>query len=147
NSTNGTSVNNQPVSEATLKHLDQVRFAEVSAMFDAEATVAGQQSPAATSVAAKPSPRSEPAPAGKPTPATIPAPHSRRRTRPALIYACGVIILVGISAAGWYFLHGELAPDRIVNAASPPGGTRVIPQTDPKSTPATPRVLPRSSTV
>src|SRR3954465_12213131 len=36
NSTNGTMVNGQPISEAKLRDLDRVRFAEISGLFQAE---------------------------------------------------------------------------------------------------------------
>src|SRR3982751_5988575 len=43
NSTNGTMLNGQPITEARLQNQDQVRFAEVSAQFQAEeAVLAGQ---------------------------------------------------------------------------------------------------------
>src|SRR3954469_2257542 len=36
NSTNGTSLNGQPLGEAKLKHMDKVRFAEITGSFDFE---------------------------------------------------------------------------------------------------------------
>src|SRR5437868_8017886 len=43
NSTNGTVVNGQPISEAKLHDLDRVRFADVAGQFLAEAAAAGNQ--------------------------------------------------------------------------------------------------------
>src|SRR5215467_14989216 len=43
NSTNGTSVNGQPIGEVRLRDLDRVRFAEISCQFSADAPVSGEQ--------------------------------------------------------------------------------------------------------
>jgi hypothetical protein len=54
NSTNGTNINGQPVSEARLKDTDRVRFAEVSAQFLAEPVVEANPAVAAPQVTSAP---------------------------------------------------------------------------------------------
>jgi hypothetical protein len=77
NSTNGTSVNGQPIGEVKLRDLDRVRFAEISCQYIADAPLPTEQ-PAQTIVAAAPIPATQsaealPMPAPKATPGPVPA--------------------------------------------------------------------------
>jgi predicted component of type VI protein secretion system len=71
NSTNGTSVNGQPVGEVKLRDLDRVRFAEITCQFLAEAAVPVAQ-PTSTAAAPAPIPVTQ-SPGVLPVVATAPA--------------------------------------------------------------------------
>ena len=130
NSTNGTVVNGQPISEARLHDLDKVRFADVTGQFLAEAATAPSQpiliqpapnavseappriQPAAVSAAVSPAPSAapSPAPARNPGPATSPmAAFNFKRLSSALArlvpYAGAATAVVIVSAVGWNLFH------------------------------------------
>jgi predicted component of type VI protein secretion system len=71
NSTNGTSVNGQPVGEVKLRDMDSVRFAEITCQFLADAAVPAEQ-PTSTVAAPAPIPITQ-SPAVLPVVATAPA--------------------------------------------------------------------------
>jgi|GEM_PF-1284630 len=141
NSTNGTAVNGQFVSEAKLRDQDRVKFADITGQFHAEAETAAVPAPAvnvpgssatpspATSVVSKPAPA--PVAVPPPTPASAPrAPVSARagsaapsaapvsselqrlKVGPRLMpYVAGFVGLIGVGIIAWTFLH-PAAPAR-----------------------------------
>jgi pSer/pThr/pTyr-binding forkhead associated (FHA) protein len=110
NSTNGTVVNGQPISEAKLQDLDRLRFAEITAQFHGEAPApTGQASP--TPVVSLPiiTPPAQlpPAPfALKAGPAA--APPVRPRVFSVAPYIGGVAVLAVLSALGWRFWRANV---------------------------------------
>ena len=130
NSTNGTSVNGQPIGEVKLRDLDRVRFAEINCQFVAEAAVAIEQ-PTSTVAAAAPIPvtpaaalatgaASAPAPAraafpppAAPMPAVAAVPAGKQpQVRPPkllslwLLRYAGAVLAIGVvSFVGWRILQ------------------------------------------
>ncbi len=107
NSTNGTVVNGQPISEARLHDLDRVRFADVTGQFLAEAgAVTGQ--PILNAVSEQPvKAQPAPVPAAAPSPAPRPmAAFNLRRLIVSLVpYLGGSAAVVVVSILGWNFFH------------------------------------------
>jgi len=129
NSTNGTSVNGQPVGEVKLRDMDSVRFAEITCQFLAEAAVPAvqptstvaapapvpvTQSPAVLPVVTDPTTVTAPARATFPAPmaaapliATVPAGKPPQVRRPKLFslwllrYADAVLAIGVVSVVGW----------------------------------------------
>jgi len=114
NSTNGTQVNGQPVSEARLRDRDVVRFADISGQFNAEAEDIRSAAPAVSAQVPLPHP-SAPSQTISP-PASRPAP-ARKSVRPASVLAViggGVAALAVISFAVWNLTHqGNAAGDAV----------------------------------
>ena len=107
NSTNGTVVNGQPVTEAKLNDLDRVRFADVSGQFLAEATIAASLPGvnAAIEQPAKPQPVATPAAALSSTSRPVPAFNLRRLMVSLVPYLGGAAALVIVSLLGWNYFH------------------------------------------
>jgi predicted component of type VI protein secretion system len=117
NSTNGTTVNGQIITEARLQDRDQVRFAEIASRFEAEeATSAAQETVVASlEQAAKPAPASSTAAPETPNPrqkAPIPnqiPPKSILNLPPAvstlLPYFGAVAALIVLGIVGWQATH------------------------------------------
>jgi hypothetical protein len=103
NSTNGTMLNGQPITEARLQNLDKMRFAEVSAQFQAEEPVVAGQ-PARPPVAQPPQAPLPP----KPRPAA-PQParafNSGRLVAGVVTIFGGVVALGVVGFLGWRFFH------------------------------------------
>jgi len=106
NSTNGTTINGQPIKEAKLRHFDRIGFADIEAQFLADSPAAN-----APVVAERLDPVSKPM-AGNPT-----AVGTNTSTRPALAinsshfmsYAAAVAgtiaVLAVLGTLGWRFFH------------------------------------------
>jgi hypothetical protein len=130
NSTNGTSVNGQPIGEVRLRDLDRVRFAEITCQFIADAPVSGEQP---TQSAPAPIPITQPAvvqPLASPNTAAAPL-HTRSASPPqagrapvpaapmampsqtkaksfslwALRYAGALLVVGVVSVAAWRFFQ------------------------------------------
>jgi hypothetical protein len=129
NSTNGTSVNGQPVGEVKLRDLDRVRFAEITCQFLAEAAIPAAQ-PTSTVAAPAPMPVTQ-SPEVLPVVATVPAavtaparatfpppmaaapaiaavPAGRPQVRPPRLFSlwllryAGAVLAIGVvSVVGW----------------------------------------------
>jgi hypothetical protein len=132
NSTNGTSVNGQPIGEIKLRDLDRVRFADITCQFIADAPVSGEQPtqtvaapaplPVSRSATAEPSasPNTNAAPvparsaspvqAGRPTAAAAPmAMPAQTKAKSfslwALRYAGALLVVAVVSVAAWRFFQ------------------------------------------
>jgi hypothetical protein len=130
NSTNGTSVNGQPIGEVRLRDLDRVQFAEITCQFIGDASVSAEQP---TQTAPAPIPISQPAvvqPLASPNTAAAPL-HTRSASPPqagrapgtvaplampsqtkaksfslwALRYAGALLVVGVISVAAWRFFQ------------------------------------------
>lgn len=114
NSTNGTSVNGQPIGEVRLKDQDRVRFAEITCQFLADAAVPGEQPPA---VAIAPAPTAAapilvsptmvaPASPSPQVATAAPAPKAKPKKRASslptvLRYASAVVAVGVVSLIAW----------------------------------------------
>jgi hypothetical protein len=99
NSTNGTMVNGQPITEAKLRDQDRVRFAEVSAQFQAEDTALASQPVPKTAVSQPPPTPRRPAP----RPAST---FSFARLVSGTVSLIGAAVALGVVGfLGWRFLH------------------------------------------
>jgi predicted component of type VI protein secretion system len=115
NSTNGTMLNGQPVSEAKLRDQDRVRFADITAQFEssesavAAAVPTGDKAPGAVAL---PSSSAGQAPAlAKATPAApIAKPAAsvvrKKRSAAVLVYAAGAAVLFTVGAVAIVSLFG-----------------------------------------
>jgi pSer/pThr/pTyr-binding forkhead associated (FHA) protein len=145
NSTNGTSVNGQPIGEVKLRDSDRVRFAEITCQFVADAVVPTEQptqtvaAPApvpVTSAVAKPTvtPNAAPVPVGAraaiPLPAAAIAIPSQTKGKSFSLWAlryAGALLIVGVvSLAAWRFVQInregkiEKAPNGTLEVAAKP---------------------------
>ncbi len=113
NSTNGTLVNGQPVTEAKLRDRDAVRFADISGQFNAEATA--PEAAAAKVLTAAPVSAAVQAPPPRAIapsqPSPVPAAREQAPARPnpwssiVPAIAGGVAALCVVSFLGWNLLH------------------------------------------
>ncbi|SPE59042.1 hypothetical protein SBV1_2980016 [Verrucomicrobia bacterium] len=174
NSTNGTMVNGQVISEARLNDLDRVRFADISAQFlQADAPVpAVASAPVARDVASSlPSQAGAPtvpafpvaspttAPQGAPKPARAPAPVPPARPKAPqpsrsgnahglatrlVAYAGVLAALAVVTAVGWRMLH--LGPVAEAKNSSPaPPSAQVASKIVPAPTDIAPKEVPKSN--
>jgi FOG: FHA domain len=130
NSTNGTSVNGQPIGEVRLRDSDRVRFAEITCQFIADAPVPSEQ-PTQTVAAPAPipitpsavaQPWASPNPTAAPLPARSPSPVQAGRAPAiaapmpsqtkaksfslwALRYAGALLVVGVVSVAAWRFFQ------------------------------------------
>src|SRR5882762_4723760 len=113
NSTNGTIVNGQPISEAKLQDLDRVRFASITAQFHVEAPAPTAQPspipvvslPVSLPVIMPPAQISTAPLVLKAAPATaLPV---KRRVFSVAPYIGGIAVLAVLSALGWKFLRAN----------------------------------------
>ena len=106
NSTNGTTINGQPVSEAKLRHRDRIGFADIQAQFHADgpaviAPVAAEKLESVPKPAASnPLPVAAKISADKP-----PAINSSRAISYAAAVAGAIAVLAVIGTLGWRFFH------------------------------------------
>lgn len=107
NSTNGTTVNGQPVNEVKLSDSDRIGFADVQAQFHADAKLANVSmlAPVSEQPMKKAPAPSEPVPAKK-TDARPPAPKDPSRTTNLIsALAGGVAALAVLTLIGWRLFH------------------------------------------
>lgn len=108
NSTNGTMVNGQPVSEAKLQDLDRIRFADITGQFMAEASPVASQPGLVPAIEQPAKPQPAPvssaaaaASSSRPTPV-----FNLRRLFVALVpYLGGAAALVLVAFLGWNLFH------------------------------------------
>ncbi len=144
NSTNGTLVNNQPITEAKLRNRDAVRFADVTGQFTLESAEVETAAPAPV-VPASQLPASLLPPAGPKMPGTpdrAQVPRSRPLAPILAAVVGGVAAVAVISLVAWNVLHQrkvEEASAAVSSAAEAKQKNSVARET-PKTAPGTPMI-------
>jgi len=149
NSTNGTTVNGQPVNEVKLKDLDRIGFADVQAQFQTDAarenaaTIASRLEQATKKASAL----AEPAPARKADETPVVPNDPSRTTNVVSAIAGGVAALVVLALIGWRLFHlDENSKRTSIANDSMPAGIRKAKRSTSVSTPSPPELVPAEST-